>query len=59
MRRPPAESFRRNKLLTIVGLLHLWLLLAALLSVLDARSILGISAWYKPMKFMASITVYV
>jgi len=60
MRELLAEIYRRNRLLAIVGWFHLGLLVVALaLACLDSRSILGINPWIKPMKFMASITIFV
>ena len=34
------------------------LLVAVVLCLLDAREVMGINVWVKPMKFMASITIY-
>lgn len=55
-----AELYRRNPLLALVGWLHVILLLATVVGfATDERTVLGINTWIKPMKFMASITVYV
>ena len=55
-----AELYRRNRVLALLGWLHL-LALAALLLVapFDARTILGLNPWVKPSKFLVSIAVYV
>lgn len=54
-----AELYRRNALLTLVGWLHIVALLATVVLLLsDHRTVLGINTWIKPMKFMASIAVY-
>jgi hypothetical protein len=51
--------YRRNRLLSVVGWLHLVAFVATLLLVMiDDRQVLGISTWVKPMKFMFSLTVY-
>ena len=51
--------YRRNRLLTVVGWIHLGLFVVALLlSLVDERQVLGINTWVKPMKFMFSLTVY-
>lgn len=54
-----AELYRRNPLLTLVGWLHVLLLLATVIGLLvDDRQVLGINTWVKPMKFMASLVIY-
>lgn len=54
-----AELYRRNALLTLVGWLHVLALLAAIVGFAsDDRTVLGLNTWVKPMKFMASIAVY-
>jgi hypothetical protein len=54
-----AELYRRNALLTLVGWLHVLALLATLVGFAsDDRTVLGLNTWVKPMKFMASIVVY-
>jgi hypothetical protein len=54
------ELYRRNRVLTVLGWLHL-LALAVVLVVaqFDARTILGLNPWVKPSKFLVSITAYV
>lgn len=53
------ELVSRNKLLTYVGLAHLLLFIIFLgLSLVDARTVLGINTWIKPMKFALSIWIY-
>jgi len=45
--------YRRNRLLNVVGWLHLVAFVATLLLVMiDDRQVLGISTWVKPLKFM-------
>ncbi|MEX0976454.1 MAG: hypothetical protein WDZ50_05095 [Woeseia sp.] len=54
-----AELYRRNPLLALVGWLHVLLLLATVIGALaDERQVLGINTWVKPMKFMASLVIY-
>jgi hypothetical protein len=54
-----AELYWRNRLLTLVGWLHVVLLLATMVGyVTDDRLVMGVNAWLKPMKFMASIAIY-
>jgi hypothetical protein len=54
-----AELYWRNPLLTLVGWLHVVLLLATLAGLLtDDRVVMGVNAWLKPMKFMLSITIF-
>jgi hypothetical protein len=59
-RRFLVELYRRNRVLALLGWLHL-AALAVLLIVapFDARTILGLNPWVKPAKFLVSITVYV
>jgi hypothetical protein len=53
------ELYRRNALLTLVGWLHIVLLLATIVGVVtDDRTVMGVNAWLKPMKFMLSIVIY-
>lgn len=53
------ELYRRNRLLTLVGWLHVLLLLATLVGLMtDDRQVMGINAWIKPLKFMLSLTIY-
>jgi uncharacterized membrane protein len=54
-----AELYWRNPLLTLVGWLHVVLLLATLAGLLtDDRVVTGVNAWLKPMKFMLSIAIF-
>lgn len=54
-----AELYWRNPLLTLVGWLHVVLLLATLVGLAtDDRIVMGVNAWLKPAKFMFSITIY-
>lgn len=54
------EVYRRNRVLAVVGWLHLAALaVLAVVAPFDGRTILGINPWIKPMKFLVSITVYV
>lgn len=54
-----AELYWRNPLLTLVGWLHVVLLLATLAGLLtDDRVVMGVNAWLKPMKFMLSIAIF-
>lgn len=49
-----------NKSLMRMAIAHFFLaVLFLLFSVVDARELLGISLWYKPMKFALSIGIYV
>ena len=51
--------YRRNRLLTTVGWLHVAALIVTLLLMLiDYRQVMGINAWIKPAKFMFSLSVY-
>jgi hypothetical protein len=54
------ELYRRSKILTISGWIHV-VLLAGMLFILpfDSRLVMGINPWIKPIKFAASITIYV
>lgn len=53
------ELWRRSPLLTGVALVHVALLGFTLVAAqLDPRTVLGISTWTKPGKFMASISIY-
>lgn len=53
------ELYRRNRLLTLVGWLHVLLLLATAVGYLtDDRLVMGVSTWLKPMKFMFSLAAY-
>ena len=54
------ELYRRNPILTVTGWIH-WALAAVLVALIlfDSRTILGINAWIKPLKFSISIAIYV
>lgn len=55
-----AELYRRNRVLAVLGWLHL--LTFAVLAVVapfDSRTILGLNPWVKPLKFLISIAAYV
>jgi hypothetical protein len=53
------ELYRRNRLLTLLGWLHVLLLLATIVGFFtDDRDVMGVSTWLKPMKFMFSLAVY-
>ena len=55
-----AELYRRNRVLALLGWLHLATLAAVLLiAPFDTRTILGLNPWVKPSKFLISITAYV
>jgi hypothetical protein len=60
MRELAAELHRRNPVLSFTGWAHLGMAAVALAFVpIDQRTILGISPWIKPLKFMLSITIFV
>jgi len=54
------ELYRRSRVLTITGWIHL-ALLAGMLAIFpfDSRLVMGINVWIKPIKFAMSIAVYV
>jgi hypothetical protein len=54
------ELYRRSKILAITGWIHV-VLLVGLLAILpfDSRLVMGINPWIKPIKFAASITIFV
>jgi hypothetical protein len=53
------EIHRRNRVLSLAGWFHLTLfVLALILGLFDDRLVMGINPWVKPMKFMASIALY-
>ena len=54
------ELYRRNRVLALLGWLHL-AALAVLLVVapFDARTVTGLNPWVKPIKFLVSIAAYV
>lgn len=54
------ETLRRNRLLAVVGFVHLALVLVFLVAMLlDPAQIRGVSRWLKPLKFAISIAVFV
>jgi hypothetical protein len=54
------ELHRRNPVLSVTGWIHLAVFAATLMLMqIDGRTILGLNAWVKPMKFALSITIYV
>jgi len=54
------ERYRRSKVLTMTGWIHLALLAGMLVvSSFDSRLVMGINPWTKPIKFAISITIYV
>jgi len=54
-----SELHARDRALTIAGsVMVLGLVVATLLSIGDNRLILGVNPWLKPMKFFASITIF-
>lgn len=54
------ELYRRSKVLAITGWIHLALLAGMLVALpFDARLVMGINPWIKPIKFAISITIYV
>jgi hypothetical protein len=59
MREILAEIYRRDKVLAIAGWMQI-LLLAAMLCVapFDSRTVTGLNAWIKPIKFAASVGLY-
>ena len=53
------EVWRRDPLLAAGGwLMAAGLVLAAVAATVDTRLILGINPWIKPMKFLASIAIF-
>lgn len=53
------ECKARNKFLFNAGIAHIALLgLCLLLFLFDTREVMGINVWIKPMKFAASISIY-
>lgn len=54
------ETFRRNRMLAVVGIAHFALFLILIpAALLDPTQILGLSRWIKPMKFAISIAIFV
>lgn len=55
-----AEIHRRDRVLALTGWWHAALLAAMLiLAPFDSRTVMGLNPWIKPIKFAASITIYV
>ena len=53
------ELFRRNRQLAALGWIHAGLFALTLaLWMIDDRQVMGINAWIKPAKFMASLALY-
>ena len=60
MREFLSELYRRNRVLALLGWLHLAALAALLLvAPFDTRTVTGLNPWVKPSKFLVSITAYV
>lgn len=60
MRNLLLELYRRDRALTIVGVLHLALFIALVIAATtDDRQLLGVNVWLKPIKFAISIAIYV
>jgi len=54
------ELYRRSKVLTVTGRIHLAMLAGMFaVSFFDSRLVMGINPWIKPIKFAISITIYV
>jgi hypothetical protein len=54
-----SEVVRRERLLVFLGVVHVALFVVCLLmAAVDARTITGINAWFKPAKFMVSVGIY-
>lgn len=54
-----ATLYRRNRLLTVVGWMHVAVFVATIvLMLVDERQVLGVNTWVKPMKFMFSLSIY-
>jgi hypothetical protein len=54
-----AEIYRRDKVLALTGWLHVLLLVLILcIAPFDSRTVMGINAWIKPLKFTVSIVIY-
>ncbi len=59
MRRLAAEVYRRDPVLALAGWLQVALLAGMLLAAaFDERQVLGLNVWIKPIKFAASIAIY-
>jgi len=54
------ELDRRSRVLAVTGWIHLALLAGmTVISLFDSRLVMGTNVWIKPIKFAASITIYV
>ncbi|MBC7933000.1 MAG: hypothetical protein H7Z38_20750 [Rubrivivax sp.] len=54
-----SEIYRRDRVLAVVGWLHLVALVVLLcVAPFDTRTIMGLNPWIKPMKFCVSIAIY-
>ena len=59
MRALLAELKRRDRLLWLVGMLHLTLAVVFVVAMaFDERTVLGVDPWVKPFKFAVSIAIY-
>jgi hypothetical protein len=59
MRHVLAELYRRDRVLTLAGWVFVALLAGMLLAAsTDHRQVLGVNVWIKPIKFAASIAIY-
>ncbi|MGH7454292.1 MAG: hypothetical protein ACRENG_23255 [bacterium] len=59
MKKLLAEIYHRNRVLAITGWFHVGLLAVMLcIAPFDSRTVMGLNPWIKPMKFAASITLY-
>ncbi|HKP72049.1 MAG TPA: hypothetical protein VJT82_03865 [Pyrinomonadaceae bacterium] len=55
-----AELYRRNRVLAVLGWLHVALLVTMICAAFfDGRTVTGLNPWIKPSKFAVSIAVYV
>ena len=60
MRGMLAEIYRRDKVLALTGWFHVLLLVLILcVAPFDSRTVMGINAWIKPLKFTVSIIIYI
>lgn len=54
-----SEIYRRNRVLAVLGWLHLAALVVLLcVAPFDTRTIMGLNPWIKPLKFLVSIAIY-
>ncbi len=60
MRKLFSEIYRRDKVLAIAGWMQMLLLVVMLCAApFDSRTVTGLNAWIKPIKFAASIGLYI